>query len=196
MTSVARVREFDEQEALDRAMRLFWRKGYAETSLRDLVAHTGVANAGLYGAFGDKQALYRAALEHYNATYGDWLMGPLEAPDSGRAEVERFFAIVLDAVTSERFSDGCFMCNTAVEFGNEAEAVLSHARGNVARMTAAFRAALSRARKRGEVRRDLDPEAVGAFLACTFHGVAVLSRAKSDPTAIEQSVRAALSLLD
>ena len=50
-----RVREFDPDVALEKAIQLFWHKGYAETSMRDLVAHTGVAHAGLYSAFGSKR---------------------------------------------------------------------------------------------------------------------------------------------
>ncbi len=193
---MARVREFNPKEALDKAMRLFWRKGYADTSMRDVVAHTGVAHAGLYNEFGGKRQLYQAALKHYDATFGNRLIGPLETPDAGRAEVEGLFAVVLDAVKSGRFADGCFMCNTAVEFGNDAEDVLGGARHNIERMARAFETALDRARGRKEVRADLDPGATADFLVSVFHGVAVLSRSKCAPERIEHSIRQALATLD
>lgn len=193
---MARTREFNPEEALDKAMRLFWRKGYAETSVRDLVEHTGVAHAGLYAAFGGKRELYRAALDHYDATFGDMLIGPMERPESGRAEVERFFATIVEAVRKKQFVDGCFMCNTAIEFGNEAGDVVSKSRDNVERMTAGFRNALKHARERGEVRADLDPAATASFLTSAFHGIAVLARAKAPARRIEDSVGMALRLLD
>lgn len=177
-------------------MRLFWRKGYAETSVRDLVEHTGVAHAGLYSTFGGKRELYRAALAHYDETFGNMLIGPLEAPDSGRAETEQFFGFILDAIRTKKFGDGCFVGNTAVEFGNEADDVLTGARHNIERMTAGFRGALERARERGEVRADLDPAATASFLLSTFHGIAVLARSKTPYEVIEQGVRTALRILD
>ncbi len=193
---MARAREFNEQAALERAMTLFWHKGYAETSVRDLVAFTGVAHAGLYKAFGGKEELYQAALRHYDTTFGNMLFGPLEAENSGRADIERFFAVVLDAVKTERFGDGCFMCNTAVEFGNTSAAILESAKANITRMSAAFRGALARAVENGEVRPDLDPDASADFLVNAFHGISVLARCKSDHGRIENAVRLSLDALE
>jgi TetR/AcrR family transcriptional repressor of nem operon len=193
---VARVREFNPRVALDKAMRLFWRKGYAETSVRDLVEHTGVAHAGLYAAFGGKRELYRAALEHYDATFGNFLIGPLERPDASRPEIEAFFATILDAVKKKRFVDGCFMCNTAVEFGNESDDIVLKSKDNVERMTAGFRNALKQAHVRGQVRADLEPAATASFLTSVFHGIAVLARAKAPTRRIEESVHMALRVLD
>lgn len=191
-----RVREFSPDEALDKAMRLFWQKGYADTSVRDLVEHTGVAHAGLYSTFGGKRELYQAALKHYDATYGNMLFGPLEVPTSGRAEIEHLFEFILGAVKHKRYGNGCLMANTAVEFGNEADDVLKSAKKNIERMATAFQGALERARERGEVAKDLDPVAVASFLASTFHGVSVLARSKAPYKRIEQSVRTALRILD
>jgi TetR/AcrR family transcriptional regulator, transcriptional repressor for nem operon len=193
---VARVREFNAGVALDKAMKLFWRKGYAETSVRDLVEHTGVAHAGLYAAFGGKRELYRAALEHYDATFGNFLIGPLERPDASRPEIEAFFATILDAVRKKRFVDGCFMCNTAVEFGNESDDIVVKSRDNVERMTAGFRNALKQAHVRGQVRAGLDTAATASFLTSVFHGIAVLARAKAPTGRIEESVHMALRVLD
>ena len=192
---MARVREFDPAEALDKAMRLFWRKGYAETSVRDLVRHTGVAHAGLYAAFGDKRQLYRAALGHYDATYGKMLIGPLEKPGSGRAEIEGFFVTLVEGIKSKRFEDGCFMCNTAIEFGHEDGDILSISRGNFERMRSAFQGALTRARDRGEVEAGLDPATEASFLTSVFHGVVVLARAKIDAKQIDATVHVALGTL-
>lgn len=193
---MARVREFDPKEALDKAMRLFWHKGYAETSVRDLVEHTGVAHAGLYATFGGKRELYQAALDHYDATVGDFLIGPLERPNASRPEIERFFLKLLDAIRTKQFVDGCLMCNTAVEFGNDADEVIAKSLNNIDRMTAGFVIALTRAQTRGEVRSNLDPTATASFLTTTFHGIAVFARAKVPFKRIEDSVAMALRVLD
>lgn len=191
-----RVREFDEAEALEKAMRLFWQKGYSETSVRDLVEHTGVAHAGLYTAFGGKRELYQTALNHYDITYGNMLFGPMEKPDACRAQVEEFFYFILRAVKAEKFQNGCMMCNTAVEFGNDEQGVLSVASANVERMTSALENALKRALADGEVRDNLDPVATASFFCSVFYGIAVLSRSKTDPKRIEDTIDMALATLD
>ena len=199
---MARVREFDEAEALEKAMRLFWQKGYSDTSVRDLVEHTGVAHAGLYTAFGGKRELYQATLDHYNLTYGNLLFGPMEKPDACRAQVEEFFYFILRAVKSETFQNGCMMCNTAVEFGNDTHGnsgsidVLAVASANVERMTTALENALKRALANGEVRDDLDPVAMASFFGTVFYGIAVLSRSKTNPKRIEDTIDMALATLD
>lgn len=60
---LTRIREFDVNDTMDKAMHLFWQKGYVETSVRDLVKYTGVAHAGLYSAFGDKKVSLKLLLE-------------------------------------------------------------------------------------------------------------------------------------
>ncbi len=193
---MVRLREFDPDEALDKAMGLFWQKGYAETSVRDLVQHTGVAHAGLYSVFGGKREIYLAALDRYDSIYGDRLIGPLEKKCAGRAEVEGFFETVLNVVKSGQFGNGCFMCNTAVEFGNQDGDIEKKAMRNIDRMTAGFKSALRRAKKKGEVRSDLNVSETASFLVNTFYGVAVFSRAKAPSQTIQQTVRLALQVLD
>ena len=65
VAAMARQKEFDREEALDRAMAAFWSKGYAATSIEDLVAHMGIQRGSLYGTFGDKRRLFLAALDRY-----------------------------------------------------------------------------------------------------------------------------------
>ena len=68
-----RLREFDPQTALTDAMRIFWRNGYAKTSMVELVTETGVSQYGLYGTFGDKKELLIAAIRHYEQTMTELL---------------------------------------------------------------------------------------------------------------------------
>ena len=193
---VARVREFDPDEALEKAMRLFWQKGYAETSMRDLVAHTGVAHAGLYAAFGGKRDLFRAALGRYGETVISGMLEGIESPHSGRAEVERCLNGLLDAAKRGVLGNGCLMCNTAIEFGDEAGPIRATVNRSSERMVRAFRGALERARGKGEVPADLNPTATAEFMVTVLHGLVVLVRSKASPERMRQRVLVALGVLD
>ena len=193
---MARVREFDPEEALENALALFWRKGYAETTMRDLVAYTGVAHAGLYSAFGSKHALFKAALLHHRNTTMTWLLRDLEAPEAGREAVEQFFETLLAIIKSGDFENGCFMLNTALAFGGEDEDIMANVHAHLEQMVQAFRGALARARERGEVRADLDAEATAEFLVSVFNGTAAFARARAPYDRIERSVCTALKELD
>lgn len=191
-----RVREFDPGKALEKAIELFWRKGYAETSMRDLVAHTGVAHAGLYSAFGGKRELFRAALQYYTESTMTQLLSDLETSDSSRADVEQFFEFMLHIIEAGDFQNGCFMVNTAIEFGDEAGDILAIVNAHMERMVSAIQGALERARERDEVRADLDPTATAEFLVSIFNGTAVFARARQPFARIERTVRIALKELD
>ncbi len=191
-----RTKEFDPEIALDKALKLFWHKGYAETSMRDVVAYTGVAHAGLYNVFGSKRDLFLMALKHHLKVNLPRLSAKINAPDSGRAELEQFFLFVLKIVQSGNFDDGCFMANSAVAFGTEPSDILDIFNEHVDRMENNFRTALENAKAKGEVRADLDPLSMADLLVTLFNGIAVLTRGGSGYDRIERSIRTALAMLD
>ena len=193
---MARIREFDPDEALEKALELFWRNGYAETTMRDVVAYTGVAHAGLYSAFGSKHELFKAALIHHRNTTMAWLLRDLETLDSGRAEVEQFFETLLHIIKTGDFDNGCFMLNTGIAFGGKDDDIMTNVNAHLEQMVQAFEGALERARERGDVRADLDPRATAEFLVSVFNGTAAFARARSPYDRIERSVRTALKELD
>jgi len=164
--------------------------------MRDLSTHTGVSHAGLYGTFGDKRALYKKALDRYDDTIGNMIATGLEAEDAGRPEVEGFFDFFISAITSGNFRNGCFMCNTMIEFGDQSDDILRKARKNIKRLIAAFENALTNAVARGEVRADLDPHHTAKFFVVTFQGIAVLARARFQSDYVKQTVDIALRELD
>ena len=193
---MARTKEFDPDKTFDKALALFWHKGYAETSMRDVVAYTGVAHAGLYSVFGSKRELFRSALERHLDINMTRLTAKLTSPNSGRAELEQFFFMMLEFVQTGNFDDGCFMANSAVAFGTEPGDILDIFNEHIERMESSFRIALENAKACGEVRADLDPLAVADLLVTVFNGMAVLARGNSGYDRIERSIRTALTVLD
>lgn len=115
---MARTKVFDEQEILDKAMKLFWEKGYNATSAQDLVESLGISRSSLYDTFGDKHSLFVKALQQYRKERVDPV---LEGADKTN-DFERFIASIFDAVKEEALSPnsskGCFMVNSIVELAS------------------------------------------------------------------------------
>lgn len=190
-----RSREFDPHKTLEKAMHLFWKKGYADTSMRDLVNYTGVAHAGLYSAFGSKQELYEAALRYYRDTTMNRLLGGLEESNSGQAEIIAFFDTVLKIIAAGQFQNGCLMVNTTIEFGEstwEKHTMLTHVNEHMERLRSAFEQALNHAKEHNALRPDCNPQATADFLVTVFNGITVMARAKTEYERIENTIKIAL----
>src|SRR2546425_12924520 len=95
---VSGTKAFEPAEALDRAMELFWRRGYAATPLDQLVRHTGASRYGLYATFGGKRDLFLTSLERYSQTVMDPMLEPLEDARASTAEIRRFFDRLLEEI--------------------------------------------------------------------------------------------------
>lgn len=112
---MARLREFDEEKALDAAMQLFWEKGYAATSLSDLTAKMGIQKPSLYSAFGDKEGLFEATLRRYTNLHAANIRTKLQNEQSVKEAIRTFFENMVEEEYKKEFSKGCFCINTMVE---------------------------------------------------------------------------------
>ena len=110
---MARPREFDIDSALERAMELFWEKGYDGATLPDLTATMGISRPSLYAAFGDKQALFRRVLDRYAAGPAGYVREALAAP-TARAAAERLLRRTIDLVTGRRPPRVCLFVRGAL----------------------------------------------------------------------------------
>src|SRR3954467_5082431 len=112
-----RPRGFDEEQVLDQVMFLFWHKGYEATGLADLEQATGLGRQSLYGAFGDKRALFLRIVERYfERIIKPYLLDVLDAPGSARANLERVFEQWEATAVAPDFQ-GCLVGNSVPEFG-------------------------------------------------------------------------------
>lgn len=191
-----RTREFDENDALDKAMHLFWRKGYGETSIRDLVQSTGVAHAGLYAAFGDKDGLFKASIEKYASEILGANFATLERPEAGRAEIEALFNKASNAFQKGILSKGCFVANSAVEFAGSSGPIATFVRRCFLREVKAFENALQNAVASGAVRSDLKIKRVAHAMATMFFGMSAVARAGGPSAAIKDAAAVAIAQMD
>ena len=188
-----RTKRFETGDALDAAMQLFWRKGYAATSLRDLLDGMGIGYGSFYNAFGDKHALFLASLDRFRELRTSWIDEVLE--DSGLGGIEEVFRRTVDGLVGFEPRRGCLLANTAVELGPHDAEVAAKISRYVRHTEAVFERAVIRAQEAGEIPADRDPRAMACFLVNTLHGLRVLARVGTDRAVLEDAVRVALDVL-
>lgn len=193
---MARTREFDPGEALDRAAELFRRGGYEGTSMQELVDGLGLSRSSIYETFGDKQTLYLAALDRYRARSAGELCAALAEGASPRAAIARVFASILDDVACDDCRRGCLMANATAERAGSDPQTACRALESLEAMEAAFRSAVERGQAVGEIGRERGAAALARFLATTVYGLRVTAKADPSRQALEAVVETALSVLE
>ncbi|HME20672.1 MAG TPA: TetR/AcrR family transcriptional regulator [Acetobacteraceae bacterium] len=191
-----RPRAYDPDTALARAMAVFWAAGYAGTSLDDITAGTGMNRPSLYGAFGDKHALYLHTLERYRALARTALGEALARDRPLREALRRAYDTALSLYYSgEGGSRGCFLIGTALtESVGDAE-VRKTLRDALHEIDAAFEARIRFARDQGELPRDADPPSLARLASAVLHTLAIRSRAGEPREALEAMLEPALDLI-
>lgn len=192
---MARPKEFNPTDALDKAMAVFWAKGYHDTSIRDLVDATGVNYYGLYSTFEDKHGLFLAALDRYRDTVTRQILAVLDQPDQPMSAILQALDGVVLTTRPTDGHRGCLMCNTAVELTPFDKAAARKVRKNMTVLRDAFRGAVVRAQEVGEVANDKDEDALAEFLAMTVYSISVLARTGASEAQIRRYVRTALGTL-
>lgn len=172
---MARPREFDPEEAMDRAMGLFWDVGYEEASLSELLAAMEITKGSFYKAFQDKQSIYLASLDRYNDKVVSGTVAYLGDPanGSGRERILGLFAKVADTVAKDGDRLGCFLCNALIDKAAEGGEAETKLQAMVHRLENAFYKALSDDRPADDSRTR---ETARGILSAYF-GLRVLGRA-------------------
>lgn len=176
-------------------MLLFWRKGYGETSLDDLVQATGVSRYGFYSSFGDKHQLFLKAMELYSETVISGVLGPMERPDAGLAEIRGYFSFLMLHQAAAEGQAGCLIGNSALEIAETDAAVATRVHHHFARMRGAFLNALLHAAQRGELAADRDLEALADHLVGVVLGYLGCVKAKLSREATGHYITVALGTL-
>jgi TetR/AcrR family transcriptional repressor of nem operon len=191
---VARPKEFDRDDVLERAMHLFWERGFEATSIGDLVEHVGVGRQSLYDTFGDKHALYVAALDHYRAQHCSGIADALEADGAIRDVVRGVMQVVAERAGA-RPSKSCMLLGAVAERGPEDGDVRRRFCTNTGAIEKALAARLERARAAGELASDHDSRALARYLMASLYGLQLLARGGADKKHLEQVIDVTLSTL-
>lgn len=187
-----RPRSFDREQALTRAMEVFWAKGYADASMAELTAAMGINAPSLYAAFGSKEQLFREAVELYQQTQGGAVWARLEGPGPARDAVERLLMAAADSAACPDRPSGCMVVLSGAHPESLPESIcgeLSDLRG---RTMARLEHRLRRARDDGEIGPGADPAAMAAFYTTVHQGMAFRARDGATADELRGTARAAM----
>jgi AcrR family transcriptional regulator len=167
-----RPREFDVDLALDRALQVFWRRGYEGATLPDLTAAMGINRPSLYAAFGSKEELFRKALDRYVEGPAAFVREALHEP-TALAVAQRLLRGTTDLVTHRRNPRGCLVVQGALACGETAETVRRELSARRAAGEVALRQRFERARADGDLPADADAGDLARYVVTVMRGMAV-----------------------
>jgi AcrR family transcriptional regulator len=192
---MAGTKQFDEDEVLDRALLLFWRRGFGPTSMQDIAQATGVLRGSLYHAYGDKQALFLRVFERYRTRFLASVRAALDAPTAEEAlgRYLRFAIETVTAVDDDEVTRGCLTTKTATDETAMDEAIRATLRGLLDSVQQLLAERLAQPDAIG--RLALPPAAAARLITTTTRGMVVLERVYRDVAQLQAIADDLLSLL-
>lgn len=167
---------FDHEEALDKAMHLFWKHGYEGTSVAVLTEALGINKPSLYGAFGSKEELFRKAIDRYLSSASAFMFESIKQPTAYKV-AEKLLTTTTDALTKKSHPPGCMLTQSALTSSQESE----HVKQELASYRQAYESALEQRFAQAKAERDLpedaDPKALAKLLATVHQGMSVQASA-------------------
>lgn len=193
---MARTKQFDERQALNAAMLLFWENGYEGTSIQDLEQAMGLNRTSIYNAFGNKRAIFNRVMMCYKESVMSALFADLQNAPNIKEGVRRLLSGALDIHFDEDNPGGCLMVLSLLEdnqHDEQAKAALQDAFHN---MKDTLQTMLSKAKKAGELSPDLDAGSMATTIATTMTGMMVMGKANFSRAALKKTINQIVSLLD
>lgn len=193
--SAGRPLEFEPQEALTRAMQVFWRQGYEHTSLDDLLRATGLSKSSLYRTFGGKHELFDQCLTHYADIMSERLQAKLDGASSGLVFISQFLESVLDDVSCPDCARGCLLLNTVNEFAQRDPCVARSVARETERVRVVLEAAVRRAVAEGDLDPKLEPGLGSDYLISAMSGLKTMAKAGADAHRLRGLIRLTLQAM-
>lgn len=188
-------KQFDKNAALDKALQSFWARGYEATSMQELVDCTGVNRGSLYATYGDKRALFLAALGMYDENRRR-MLAEFDARHAPRDAIRHVFLAFTKDLSEDGGNRGCFLTNTALELAahdREIRAIVASAQEDV---EAFFVRQIKKGKARGDICPHVKVEETARGLLASLLGVVVLTRSRPERVLLQTIVDDALRRLD
>lgn len=192
---MARKKEFDEDELLEKATNLFWRKGYNATSAQDLVDELKINRSSLYNTYSDKKTLFKKALKKYQEQQTQAVLDLLNNAGDPEKAIQQVFDDLVKDSSEDTTSRGCFMVNTAVEIAGQDEEIGALVHANNRSVEDALTIAIEKGQKMGQFSTRNSARAYARFLFGSISALRVIARSGADKSALNDVARIALASL-
>ena len=192
---MARPRSFNEAEIIDKAVEVFWKKGYEATSIQDLVNAMGIQRGSLYATFGNKQKLFIKSLDRYSVTVVSKLLDILESKPSAIESIKLFFAQLVEHLLNAGELRSCLVTNSAIERGLRDPETRQLVLKLLQALEEGFYQALLRAKNNNELSTELNLKQLARYLTSSMQGLLVMGKVCSERAVLEDINQVSLSIL-
>lgn len=190
-----RPKEFNPDDVIEKAMQVFWHKGYEATSMEDLLNAMDLNRGSLYDTFGDKRQLFLKVIDRYCTTFASSKFSLLDQPGPALPTLRRFISGMIEGGLADPQRRGCLIANTVMELSPHENEIAGTLRQALKMVEDTFFNVLARAKQQGELKDDKDPRALARFLTTMMQGTIVMIKAGASADVVKQTVETALSIL-
>jgi len=185
-SDMGRLKEFEMQEALGKAMNVFWQKGYDKTSLKDLLAEMDILNGSFYNTFGNKKSLFLKTLEFYGEEVTAKRAIHLSSNDSFRVGIRSLFEDIFKCFNDKKTPRGCLLVNSLSSELLKDREILSFVQNEIENFEDFFRTQLEQAVDSGELNKSLDTKLTAAILVTYIQGLMKLTSLEFSATKLKR----------
>ncbi|MCI0428185.1 MAG: TetR/AcrR family transcriptional regulator [Nitrospiraceae bacterium] len=191
-----RPKEFNPDDAIEKAMQVFWHKGYEATSMEDLLTAMDLNRGSLYDTFGDKRQLFLKVMDRYCTTFVGSKFSFLDQPGPALPTLRRFIIGMIEGGLADPQRRGCLIANTVMELSPHEKEIAGTVSQALKMVEDTFFKVLARAKQQGELKNAKDPRALARFLTTMIQGTIVMIKAGAPADVVKQTAETALSILD
>lgn len=191
-----RPKEFNPDDAIEKAMQVFWYKGYEATSMEDLLSAMDLNRGSLYDTFGDKRQLFLKVIDRYCHGFVGEKFSLLDQPGPALPTLRRFIHGMIEGGLADPQRRGCLIANTVMELAAHEQDIAGKVCLAMKMGEDAFFKILTRAKEQGELAKDKDPRALARFLTTMMQGTIMSIKAGASADVVKQTAETALSILD
>ncbi|MGH1339187.1 MAG: TetR/AcrR family transcriptional regulator [Aureispira sp.] len=192
---MARLKEFNEIEVLDKAVELFWSKGYNATSANDLVKGLGLSRSSIYSTFKDKRTLFIRVLDRYKEQNVGQMLQMIEQSDDILKTIAHIFRLVIAQDITAKIPKGCLMVNTGIELAPHDQEIATIIQENMQNIVHIFKIAIEKGQALGQIPKQHSADSLARFIYNNISGLRVAVKVSHDKNLLEDIANMCLSIL-
>ncbi|MCP1184218.1 TetR/AcrR family transcriptional regulator [Paenibacillus sp. 1781tsa1] len=191
---MARSKEFEVNEVLDKAMKIFWEQGYEKTSMSDLVEHMGIHRRSIYDTFDDKHTLFLQAMDRYKGKISATLLAEVKASKTAVEALHTIYGLLISK--AEDTPSGCLIVNSAVELGTRDSDVDIRSLESFNDTERMFEQIVEWGQRDGEFSSDHDAKEMAEYLHNISVGIRAMNRTSTDKEKLNRIINVSIKLLE